>query len=130
MGSGGRSLSLHGLPSLVLIAVLSLGLAACDRGQDPMPGRELICGRTSYEDCVRVADVAMSGEAGLDLDPRGWQMTVTINRNDCSTIGRGPNGQFGPAVRCWRVEGEVPAQSYSFGRWVYENQDGSLGVTG
>lgn len=116
--------------SLALLVAAWIGLAACFATPEPMPGRELICGRTSYEDCVRVADMAMSDEAGLDRDPRGRQMTVTVNRNDCSTIGRGPNGRFGPAVRCWRVEGEVPAQSYSFGRWVYENQDGSLGVTG
>ena len=114
---------------IVLIAATSIGLAACVGTHGTVPNRKLV-GRTSYEDCVRVVDTAMSDEAGLERDPRGWQMTVTVNRNDCSTIGRGPNGHFGPAVRCWRVEGEVPAQSYSFGRWVYENQDGSLGVTG
>jgi hypothetical protein len=120
------------LTALILIAAASIGLAACVGTHDPMPGRELDCGRLTLHDlCVRVADLAMSDEAGLDRDVRGWQMTVKVNANDCSAIARGPDAtRHPPASRCWRVQGDVPALSYSFGRWVYENQDGSLGVTG
>jgi len=114
--------------SIALLVIAATSAAACSATYDPVIGRDLVCGRTPHDLCVRVADYAMSDAADLDVEINGSPMTVTVNGEECKRIGRGPNGPHPPAERCWRVEGDVPALTYHFGNWVYQNEDGTLGV--
>ena len=119
------------LSIIVLAAAATTCLAACFGIRDPVPNRELACGALPDELCIQVANLAMSPAANLDRSIIGSPMTVEVKQIDCADIGRGPDAtRHPPATRCWRVDGDVPGQSYGFGRWIYERPDGSLGVTG
>ena len=104
-----------------LLAVATIGLAACAPINEPTPGPVLECGGTPRELCLRVADLA-DRDLPPDLGTSITQMTVELT--DCVSIDH-------PGVtRCWYIDGsdgDRSVEGFSFAARVHEHPDGTLG---
>jgi hypothetical protein len=135
------------LQAVALMVLATISLAACAAVNEAVTGRHLTCLDTPDDICVRAADLTVddlitkiaSDEvmAAALGNVRASEMTVVVKPTDCADIGRGPVAarhpaapDHAPATRCWRVEGEHASGNLAFGRWVYEDQHGTLVVTG
>jgi hypothetical protein len=145
-GQGWLATTRTHLTALALIVIATTGLAACAAVHEAVTGRHLTCFDTPDDLCIRVADLAMA-QVLTDLadDPvmrdavgavNAAELTIVVRPTECARIGRGPVGTrfstpLRPATtRCWRVEGERGPDDRVFGTWVYQDQEGTLGVTG
>ena len=122
------------LPTIALIVITTIGLAACVAVNEAVTDRDLICEGTEDDICVRIADLAVSEESDLEMDVGALRtVVIQVAPTDCAAIGREQT-----STRCWRVKGEGivditienGATTNGFGRWVYERSDGTLGVEG
>jgi len=104
-----------------LLALATIGLAACALISEPTPGPALDCGATPHELCIRVADLA---DRDLPLALGASVSRMTVGPTDCVTIDH-------PGVtRCWYIEGTVdggPSEGFAFAARVHEHPDGTLG---
>jgi hypothetical protein len=97
------------------MAVAACGLAACAAINETVTDRDIDCGDTAEDLCIRIADFALAQRA-MSRDLRAT--SVEIRPTDCPTIPQ--------ATGCWRIKAELE-QSGGFGIWVYQNPDGTLG---
>ena len=116
-------------------AVRSLGLAsvlvsavvvssACVAINEAVTGRDLDCGASPQDICIRVADWAQRSSAGdLRRNFRSGDFTIVVTEGQCSA---GP-GQL-EIARCWDVL-FTDEDGRGIGTYVLERPDGTLGQT-
>ena len=106
---------------LALAAVLSIG---CVGVNEQLTGRDLECGTTPEDLCVRAADLAEKVLAA-DIQERFREpelVTIFVSQISCAETG-----VQRPVVRCWTVE--VSGPGGGIGIDLFELPDGGLSAS-
>ena len=111
------------LRTIVLIAVSTIGLAACTAINEVVSDRDLVCHETADHLCLRIADLASTDSNTVikDTGAKRPHMVVEVQATDCADLGDIP-----PATACWDVTGTSTPDIASFSTFVYESPDGTL----